>query len=294
MIFGPIVLFIAKRTPRLFALTFNAIAILLAVFLLLGCYNSQQQSTFLSRLQFNPQSPLYSVIEKSLHEHTNITGLEKLRIKVGYLGVCISNLPDSYPGGSVQCFGRKNITGTPLHDALDIRVFNIPTAANSSSHADLNILGLAHAAAADVVHPYIFMVSVILTILMFCVLLYVTIPMLPCKRPLNLALLGLSPLVVVFLAFGSMWTNVACNAASAFIPQASMGVIKVYRGRKATAMVWSCFVFVLLDCIIIWAIYFRDQARDKKSRNQTDYERYAHSDYAKYSQSDRSTLGNKY
>ncbi|AAS51053.2 ACL175Wp [Eremothecium gossypii ATCC 10895] len=294
MIFGPIVLFLVKRTPRLFALTFNAIAILLAVFVLLGCYNSQQQSTFLSRLQFNAQSPLYTVIEKSLHERTNTTGFEQLRIKVGYLGVCLSNLPAAYPGGPVQCFGRKNITGTPLYDALDLRVFNIPAAANSSSHTDLNILGLAHAAAADIDHPYIFMISIILAILMFCILLYVTVPMLPYKRPLNLALLGLSPLVVVFLAFGSMWTHVACNAASAFIPPASMGVIKVHRGRKATAMVWSCFVFVLLDCIIIWAIYFRDQARDKKSRGQADYERYANSDYAKYAQSDRSTLGNKY
>lgn len=282
--------FALKRMPRILVLIFNIVSIFLTIFLLVGCYNSSQQSTFLARYEFNKQSPMYNVVTTSFDSSDTTKGLQNIIIRSGYLGVCVDNIPANYDPEETICFSRKNISNVALYDELNIKVFNIRSSNNSSAtnSTNLNILDLAHSTSVEVIHPYVLMATVILSILMFCLVVYVTIPKIPFKSKLNNLLLLLAPVLVLIWGIGAMWTHVGINASANFVPDASMNIIKVRKGKKAATMSWFAFSFLLLDCIILWILYFRDR---KSLSEEIDKVKNNHYD-GKYA-SDGSTLGYK-
>lgn len=258
---------ITKRIPRGIALIFNFITIFLTIFLLLGCYNTSNNSTFLVRYQLNKSSPFYESIQASFSESTTTKGLEKVKIRSGYMGVCISNIPTNYSEKSSSktsiCYPRKNLTSTGLYSDLNVQLFN--TASNSSS--SLNILELAELTSVNVIHPYILMATIILTIIMFLCLVYVVIPGLPLKYQLNYFLLVLSSVLVLLSGMSAVWTHIGIHASSKLVPAASMNIVDVYTGRKAASMMWFGFSFLLIVCLILWSIKFRETRNNETMVN---------------------------
>lgn len=291
------VCFCIKRMPRIFALSFNVIAVFLTAFLLIGCYNETSLSTFLVSYKFEKSSPFYSVIKSSFNSTTvrsniSLSGLENVEIKSGYMGVCLLNLPKDYDSDSQRiCYPRKNLFNTTVYSDLSIEMFNLPSTNNSSSNSQnnvpikLNILQLGQLTSVEIIHPYILMATVVLSCAMFLLIIYVTLPKLPKKQFMTRVLLAWSPVLTLLWGFGTMWTHVGINATSELAPAASMGIIKAKRGKKAATMSWCAFAFLLLDCLIIWALYFRDR---KKLSDEIDRIKASNS-YDKY-HSDSSTL----
>lgn len=283
--------------PRIFALSFNVIAVFLTAFLLIGCYNETSLSTFLVSYKFEKSSPFYSVIKSSFNSTTvrsniSLSGLENVEIKSGYMGVCLLNLPKDYDSDSQRiCYPRKNLFNTTVYSDLSIEMFNLPSTNNSSSNSQnnvpikLNILQLGQLTSVEIIHPYILMATVVLSCAMFLLIIYVTLPKLPKKQFMTRVLLAWSPVLTLLWGFGTMWTHVGINATSELAPAASMGIIKAKRGKKAATMSWCAFAFLLLDCLIIWALYFRDR---KKLSDEIDKIK-ASKSYDKY-HSDSSTL----
>lgn len=283
--------------PRIFALSFNVIAVFLTAFLLIGCYNETSLSTFLVSYKFEKSSPFYSVIKSSFNSTTvrsniSLSGLENVEIKSGYMGVCLLNLPKDYDSDSQRiCYPRKNLFNTTVYSDLSIEMFNLPSTNNSSSNSQnnvpikLNILQLGQLTSVEIIHPYILMATVVLSCAMFLLIIYVTLPKLPKKQFMTRVLLAWNPVLTLLWGFGTMWTHVGINATSELAPAASMGIIKAKRGKKAATMSWCAFAFLLLDCLIIWALYFRDR---KKLSDEIDKIK-ASKSYDKY-HSDSSTL----
>lgn len=283
--------------PRIFALSFNVIAVFLTAFLLIGCYNETSLSTFLVSYKFEKSSPFYSVIKSSFNSTTvrsnvSLSGLENVEIKSGYMGVCLLNLPKDYDSDSQRtCYPRKNLFNTTVYSDLSIEMFNLPSTNNSGSNSQnnvpikLNILQLGQLTSVEIIHPYILMATVVLSCAMFLLIIYVTLPKLPKKQFMTRVLLAWSPVLTLLWGFGTMWTHVGINATSELAPAASMGIIKAKRGKKAATMSWCAFAFLLLDCLIIWALYFRDR---KKLSDEIDKIKASNS-YDKY-HSDSSTL----
>lgn len=283
--------------PRIFALSFNVIAVFLTAFLLIGCYNETSLSTFLVSYKFEKSSPFYLVIKSSFNSTTvrsnvSLSGLENVEIKSGYMGVCLLNLPKDYDSDSQRiCYPRKNLFNTTVYSDLSIEMFNLPSTNNSGSNSQnnvpikLNILQLGQLTSVEIIHPYILMATVVLSCAMFLLIIYVTLPKLPKKQFMTRVLLAWSPVLTLLWGFGTMWTHVGINATSELAPAASMGIIKAKRGKKAATMSWCAFAFLLLDCLIIWALYFRDR---KKLSDEIDKIKASNS-YDKY-HSDSSTL----
>lgn len=283
--------------PRIFALSFNVIAVFLTAFLLIGCYNETSLSTFLVSYKFEKSSPFYSVIKSSFNSTTvrsnvSLSGLENVEIKSGYMGVCLLNLPKDYDSDSQRiCYPRKNLFNTTVYSDLSIEMFNLPSTNNSGSNSQnnvpikLNILQLGQLTSVEIIHPYILMATVVLSCAMFLLIIYVTLPKLPKKQFMTRVLLAWSPVLTLLWGFGTMWTHVGINATSELAQAASMGIIKAKRGKKAATMSWCAFAFLLLDCLIIWALYFRDR---KKLSDEIDKIKASNS-YDKY-YSDSSTL----
>lgn len=297
MVAVSVIWFFTKRMPRVFALIFNLVSIFLLIFLLIGCYNSSNQSTFLVKYTFDGNSPFYSIIEKSYEKSNTTLGLEKVIIRSGYMGVCIDNIPSQYSAynnmvtfSNTICYPRKDLSTVPLYKDLEIQLSNIASSSSKTqSSVVLNILKLAQLTSVNVVHPYVLMASVILTILMFLFILYAVVPKLPFKLAVNKFLLLLSPVLVLIWGIGAIWTHVGINASYRLIPSASMNIISVKKGKKAATMAWFSFAFLLIDSIILWLIFLRDR---KSLKDEIDNVPCAQNRYNNYS-SDSSTLQSK-
>lgn len=259
---------LCKRLPRTIALLLNFIAVFLAVFLLIGCYNSSNESTFLVRYQIEKQSPFFKNIQSSFKQDARTAGLEKVKVRAGYMGVCIDKIPATYnlmnTSQSSICYPRKNLTGTPLYTDLQVHLFN----AGSNSSSSLNILDLAQRTSVNVIHPYLLMGTIVLTILMFLSLLYTVIPGLPFRGQVSMFLLVLGPVLVLISGMSAVWTHIGIHAAKRLVPAASMGMVNVYTGRKAGSMMWFAFAFVLIVCLIIFGL--RICENDKKDEETAD------------------------
>ncbi|KOH00364.1 Fig1p [Saccharomyces eubayanus] len=298
MVVISVIWFFTKRMPRIFALIFNIITIFLLIFLLIGCYNPTNVSTFLVKYTFDESSPFYSIIEKSYEKSNTTLGLENVIIRSGYMGVCIDKIPSQYSAynnmttsSNTICYPRKDLSSVPLYKDLEIQLSNIASSGSKSqSSVVLDILKLAQLTSVNVLHPYILMATIILTILMFLFIVYVTVPKLPFKLFVNRFLLLLSPALVLTWGLGAMWTHVGINGSYRLVPSASMNIIDVKKGKKAATMAWFSFAFLLLDSTILWLIYLRDR---KSLKEEIDNVPCAQNRYNNYTSSDSSTLHSK-
>lgn len=259
--------FFVKRMPKAICLVLNLITIFLTVFLLVGCSNMSNNSTFLVRYKFDESTPFYNVLQNAFNQSngtTKMSGLEKVSVASGYMGVCITNIPKDYDKGVKSiCYPRKDLKNTPLYDDLSVELLNVPSPDKKSHQKEipiiLNILGIAETTSRHVVHPYILIITIILTMLTFLMLIYSAIPYLPFKYWMLRATLCLSALLVLFWGIGAMWTHVGIHACSKLVPSASMDILKVHRGIRAGAMSWVSFAFLLTQLGILWFLYLKDR-----------------------------------
>ncbi|EDO17460.1 hypothetical protein Kpol_1037p57 [Vanderwaltozyma polyspora DSM 70294] len=254
--------FCMKRMPRILALCFNFITIFLTVFLLIGCYSTHHDSTFLVRYKFNSESSFYPVLQNSFAtESAETKGLEKIVVKSGYMGICIDKIPSNFNSTSKTiCYSRSAIEKTKLYNDVSLTLLNIQSTNSTSTPSKINILELAKLTSDNVIHPYVLMATIVLTILMFILLVYVTVPYeLPFKLYINQLLLVWSSALVLLWGMGATSTHIGAHASKDFIPAASLGIISVHVGKKAGTMAWFSFAFLLIDCLILWYLYIRNR-----------------------------------
>ncbi|CCK72181.1 Fig1p KNAG_0J00990 [Huiozyma naganishii CBS 8797] len=273
--------FLTKRIPKLLTLVFNIIVVFLTIFLLVGCYNTSMESTYLVRYEFNKDSSFYPVITNSFKGSNNTAGLESLKIISGYMGVCVKNVPSGYKISNQEvasvCYPRKNLTSVPLYSDVAVEVFNKNSAAGSTP-STLNILKLAELTSVNVIHPYILMATVILSIIQILTLVYLAIPHIPLKDVIVKFVLILSLVLDLIWGMGAIWTHIGIHASYRLVPAASMGIIKVHKGRKGAAMSWTAFVFLLLISIILWLHEWkkvREQLADAEPITNTSHKYYS-------------------
>ena len=277
--------YFAKKTPKFIVILLNFITIFLTIFLLVGCYNEQNNSTFLVKYQFNKGSSFYPVIEHSFKTSANnkTQGLEDIIIRSGYMGVCIDNVPHNYnlQGQNLEsiCYPRKNITNVSLYKDLIIKMAGSKSinSTTGTSRTSLNILKLAQLTSVNVIHPYILMATIILTIIQFITLSYTTVPGLPFKYPIEKFTLILSLVLTLVWGMGATWVHIGVHSAGKFIPEASMQIIKVSKGKKAASMTWFAFAFfVVISCILLFTEWQEQRNGDietqNKVRNNTAYD----------------------
>lgn len=285
--------YLAKRSTKFLALILNFITIFLAIFLLLGCYNEKHKSTFLASYQFEKHSPFYDTITSSFMQSNKTMGLEKIKVRSGYMGVCIENIPTNYDLNNQKltsiCYPRKNLTNVDLYKDIAITMSSASSIKNDSSNAlstDLNILQLASLTSVNVVHPYLLMCTTILVIIEFLLLIYTIIPKLPLRNKVSKFLLILSMIITLIWAMGAIWVHIGIHASYRFIPVASMNIIYVYKGKKAASMSWLIFAFQLVVAIIItikeWQNRRYDEEEDITEEDYKTSKHYYNSDSSSY------------
>ncbi|KAL3232847.1 Factor-induced gene 1 protein [Nakaseomyces bracarensis] len=271
--------FALKRAPRIIVITFYFINIFLTVFLLVGCYTPSQMGTYLSKLEFNKESPLFPMIKSSFKHSPKTTGLEDMVVKMGYLHTCVDDIPRIYnlknDTASRYCYSRKSIVDEDIYSDVVLQLFNIPESTklpnfNSTSntvHITLNLIELAHIASTKIIHPQLLIATIALNLLIFLGILYYLIPYLPYKPLVQEVNIAISTLLLLLWSFGVMWEHVAKRANVNLLTVASLGIVKSHSGVKAKAMSWTIFVFLLTNCIILWSVYILDRRLQESEVN---------------------------
>lgn len=274
----PFSLFWVTVKSGIIVLMLYFITIFLTIFLLVGCYSPSQMGTYLSKFEFHKESPIFPMIKNSFLHQSYTTGLEGIVIKMGYLHTCVDKIPRIYnlknETISSSCYSRKGIVNEPIYKDVTLQLFNIPDTTTSSNSSTipitLNLLELAHVATTKIVHPHILIATIVFNLLVFLTILYYLIPFLPFKSVVRKVNLVLSTVLLLLWSFGVMWQHVASRANTKLLTISSLGIIKAHRGLKAAAMSWTAFVFLLVNCIILWSIYIVDR-RVQDSDENLDY-----------------------
>lgn len=240
--------FTIKKMPRILMLILLFINVFLLAFLLLGCTNNvyTYASTYLIEYQFNESSPIFPLIKNS-YRSKNLTNYETMSVRAGYLSLCV-DIADE-----MTCTSRTNLDQFKQLTSVDIYTVN-----SNSSSTTLDIISLAAKFSNDIVHPYILIASIILTIVLFLSLLYVIIPGLPGKILVNKFNLVLAPILALLWGLGAMWTHVGCDAGGGMVDMSSMYIVESHIGRKASAMTWTPFTFLILVASGVIGLHLRD------------------------------------
>ncbi|CCH46300.1 Factor-induced protein [Wickerhamomyces ciferrii] len=210
--------------------------------------SSTYSSIYLIKYQFNKSSSLYPLI-KSNYAKKNLTDYESLKVTSGYMGICV-HLKDD-----ITCTSKSNVsqfgqTSIPLY-----------TSSSNSSSTDIDLVRLGSEFSNEINHPYVLIATIILTLILFLTLLYITVPGLPMKTIVNKINLVLAPAITLLWGLGSMWAHVAQHAGKNLVQSASMDIVMAHVGRKAAAMTWTPFSFFLIITIGIVALHLRDLKR---------------------------------
>lgn len=206
---------------RYMTLVSLVISVFLLGFLLLGCVasDSTYSDIYLAQMLFNVSSELFP--------SSNTTSL---LIKTNYLGMCVTE------GSSTICSATSNIT--LLEQYTEISVLN-----TSLNLADLCKL------VSDVCHPRILAATILLALVVMIICIYCAVPALPKRKEAKQISCGLAFINVLLWALGSMLQQQTVTGATKFIGSASLGLVRVTLGKRAEAITWTAFAFLIVAAL---------------------------------------------
>lgn len=242
------IIFLIKKLTKLFLLVLLIITTFLLTFLLIGCTDksSTYSNVYLTKLQFNESSELYSNIQAAYKGSNISTKISEMSLRVGYLGVCL-NIDKSF-----TCTNYKELNSVSDYTGISI----IPTSKKSSGD-QINLVDLAHNFR-DVCYSNVLFAAVALTLLSLIVVFWIAIPLVPGKSLARKVSCFLTAADVLVWGLGSMLQHEATKAAKHLVGPASMNTISATVGKQAEAMTWTAFSFLLIVCIGSVFIYIKD------------------------------------
>lgn len=242
------IFFLIKKLTRFFLLILLIITVFLLTFLLLGCTDtvSTYSKVYLTKLKFNQTSDVYSNIEAAYKGSNISTKLAEMSLSVGYLGVCV-DIDDS-----LQCTSYKDLDSISNYTGISI----IPTTKKGTGN-QLNLVTLAKSFR-NVCYANVLLATIALTLLLLLVMFWNVIPLIPGKPLAKKVACVLSAVTVLVWGLGSMLQHEATKAAHHIINPASMNTLSSSIGKRAEAMTWTAFSFLIIVCIGSVFIYIRD------------------------------------
>lgn len=246
--------FLVKRLPKAFLSLLVFITIFLLGFLLIGCMESQKtfSDTHLMKLEFNKSSSWFPTIEAA-YSAANQSSLTNMLITASYLAMCVDL------GETLTCSSNINLSKLSSFSGISL----LPSKTNSTmTQIDLILVAKSFA---DSCYPRILMSTLVLTILLTIFVFWSSVPLLPGKLWSRRIACGLLALTVLVWGLGAMLQQQAVSSIKTLIGPASMYAMQVSPGKRAEAMTWTAFSFLLISCIGLVALCVKDLVSARNS-----------------------------
>ncbi|AOA61697.1 Mating protein [Komagataella phaffii CBS 7435] len=225
-------------------------------------------SIYLVEYKFNQTSPMFPLLEQA-YKNQDAKGLSLMSVKAGYMGICVDtpkllqgNSTDEMKelGSQITCTSRDSI-GKFNKDFMGVSLYSSGT---NTTAAFIDLVSIVDAFSNRMVKPYLLMAILVLSICLFCNLLYSALPFMPCKPIAERSALVLSTITSFLWGVGAMWSHVASHSISIVQPS-SMRIITGKVGLKAEIITWISFSFLLAVCLGCWGLYLRDRRNTRKA-----------------------------
>ncbi|CAY67906.1 Integral membrane protein required for efficient mating [Komagataella phaffii GS115] len=268
MLFLPILYL--RKCPRVILLLTLFTTFFLLAFLLMGASKPAKSfsSIYLVEYKFNQTSPMFPLLEQA-YKNQDAKGLSLMSVKAGYMGICVDtpkllqgNSTDEMKelGSQITCTSRDSI-GKFNKDFMGVSLYSSGT---NTTAAFIDLVSIVDAFSNRMVKPYLLMAILVLSICLFCNLLYSALPFMPCKPIAERSALVLSTITSFLWGVGAMWSHVASHSISIVQPS-SMRIITGKVGLKAEIITWISFSFLLAVCLGCWGLYLRDRRNTRKA-----------------------------
>ena len=241
------IFFLIKKLMKFVLLVLLFITVFLLSFLLIGSTDTAgtYSSVYLTKLEFNQSSELYSNVQAAYKGSNISTKLAEMTLSVGYLGVCVDI------DNSLQCTSYNDLDSISDYTGISI----IPTTKNGTDQ--LNLVTLAKTFR-KVCYSNVLLAAIVLSLLSLLVMFWNVIPLVPGKAMAKKIACVVSAANVLVWGLGSMLQHEATKAARHIIGPASMNTVSATIGQRAEAMTWTAFSFLLIVCMGSVFVYIRD------------------------------------
>ncbi|KAH3666298.1 hypothetical protein OGAPHI_004487 [Ogataea philodendri] len=229
--------FLLRKGPKIGMILILFVNVFLLAFLLVGCTTSESRysDVYLLQYEFNQSSSMFPLIE-SAYEKTNSKSMSKMKVRVGYKGICVE------ANGTNSC--STSLGSTDYKSTYPgVSLYN--TGSNSTT-TSMNLVDIAVQYNAKVSEPFVLMASLVLTLLLLVSLVYGSIPFLPWKHVCSYTSFSLSAILCILWGIGAMWAHVAANAGAKLSATSSMTIVAATIGSRAAAMIWCSFSFYIV------------------------------------------------
>jgi hypothetical protein len=238
------------KIPRIFGVIFLFIASCLLCFLLLGCVDDSSpvfSDVYLVRYQYNSNSSFFPVIENGYKNSNSSSNYANMEIRSGFLAICAVN------GDELSCTSRNNLTS--LAPFKNLNVYN---GTSDNVYGSFDPVVLASVFSNNIVNPYCLITTLLLTVMTMIGTTCHGLPVMPHRSGVHQITVILGLLAWSVWTAGAMWIQIASNAASQIVPDASLGILQANVGSRAEAMTWTSFVFLSLAVMLSLFVYRKE------------------------------------
>lgn len=249
------------NAPRAAVLILLTIAIFLFTFVLTGCMypNSVFSSVYVLKFSYNHESPYFKLIENgTIIQHTKGAYVDQsnLIIKLGVMGICTEI------GSDIKCTNQNvnTLNRTEIHPVSNISIPTIDSLSITKNLLD-NSVQLMNTETYAII-----MVTLVLMGIAFVSIMFVSFFLVP---PNDLrALIG-----DISLVGAALFTLISCimmtrDSLTAKKSIGNLGLVTVNAGKKAAAMYWTGFAFMVVCVALLRIMQFRlkDEVKLEKAK----------------------------
>jgi hypothetical protein len=238
------------NAPRAAVLILLTITIFLFTFVLTGCMypNSVFSSVYILKFSYNHDSPFFKLIENgTIVQHSNGAYIDQsnLNIKLGVMGICTEI------GSDIRCASQNvnTLNRTEIHPVSNISIPTINSHSITENLLDDTIKFLNRETYAMI------MITLVLMGIAFVSIMFVSFFLVPATdlRALigDIALVGAALFALVSCVMMSR------DALTAKKNIGNSGLVTINAGKKAAAMYWTGFAFMVVCVALLRTMRFR-------------------------------------
>lgn len=252
------------QAPRAITIGLVFVSIFLLSFVMVGCMHATSafSSVYLVKFQYNKASPVYENIQEYFNSTNSSNTLGSVVVKTGVTGVCTSM------NGETLCTSQ-NVGTFNRSELFTVANFTIYEGNINHELGSLNLLDLALSFSSTEMYGLILSVLICLGIALVSLVFVAFFPV-PPKNWRNTSAYLFLCLALILSVISNLTMYTSANATRTAVEGASMELIDVQIGSKASAMYWVAFVLIVLACALIWPTYKRleDEVNLEKEKSK--------------------------
>lgn len=232
------------QAPRVLMIVLVFVSIFLLSFVMVGCMHaaSSFSNIFAVQFQYNDKSPFYSYIK----QYFNGTHGSTIEVKTGLMGICTSVSDNTL----CTSMNYKPLNESQLLPIADFSIF-AGTSSNNKELGSLNLLDLALSYSGKDKYGMLMGVLICLGVSLTSLLFVAFFPVSP-ENWRNWSGYLFLLIALVFSLVANLTMHTASHTTKTTVERASLGLVSVQVGRRASAMYWTAFGFITIAVALIW------------------------------------------